>query len=55
MMAPNIEKPMMNPTPEAALKVRFLNKAERDQRLDGLRLHHTEGDEQGHARPRRDR
>ena len=26
MMAPNIEKPMMNPTPEAALKVRFLNK-----------------------------
>ena len=25
-MAPNIAKPMMNPTPEAAVKVRFLNK-----------------------------
>ena len=24
-MAPNIEKPMMNPTPDAAVKVRFLN------------------------------
>ena len=26
MMAPNIEKPMMNPTPDAAVKVRFLNR-----------------------------
>ena len=25
-MAPNIEKPMMNPTPDAAVKVRFLNR-----------------------------
>ena len=25
MMAPNMEKPMMNPTPEVAVKVRFLN------------------------------
>ena len=54
-MAPNIEKPMMNPTPDAAVKVRFRNRLERDQRLGRPRLDHAEGDQQrrADARPAR--